>query len=174
MEAMEVKGKARRPKESADDSADRSVDALLRPGPGEAESAGELLARIDAILGGPRRVGRLIGPDGDEVEIPAAALAALRLVAAAMAKGQAVTVAPHDLELTTQEAADLLHVSRPHLIKLLDKGELPHHRMSDDPNSHRRVLLKDVMAYRQQRQQTRRGLLRDLTQASQDIAGGYR
>ncbi len=173
MEAMEVKGLAATSKRSPDDPTDRSVDALLRPGPDEAESAGELLARIDALLG-TRRVGRLIGPDGDEVEIPASVLAALRLVAAAMAKGQAVTVAPHDLELTTQEAADLLHVSRPHLIKLLDRGELAHHRMSNDPKSHRRVLLKDVMAYRQQRQQTRRGLLRELTQASQDIPGGYR
>lgn len=174
MEAMGVTGKAGSPRGSSDSGADRSVDALLRPGPGEVESAGELLTRIDAILGGPRRVGRLIGPDGDEVEIPASALAALRLVAAAMAQGQAVTVAPHDLELTTQEAADLLHVSRPHLIKLLDKGELAHHRMSEDPKSHRRVLLKDVMAYREARQQTRRGLLRDLTQASQDMEGGYR
>jgi len=173
MEAMEVKGRAVSPRGSSDDLTDRSVDALLRPSPGEAESAGELLARINALLD-TRRIGRLIGPDGDEVEIPASALAALRLVAAAMARGQAVAVAPHDLELTTQEAADLLHVSRPHLIKLLDRGELAHHRMSDDPKSHRRVLLKDVMAYRQQRQQTRRGLLRELTQASQEIEGGYR
>ena len=155
------------------DAADRSVDTLLRPGPGEAESAGELLARIDALLD-TRRSGRLIGPDGDEVEIPPSVFAALRLVAAAMAQGQAVTVAPHDLELTTQEAADLLHVSRPHLIKLLDRGNMAHHRMSDDPKSHRRVLLKDVMAYRQERQQTRRGLLRELTRVSEDVPGGYR
>ena len=155
------------------DAADRSVDTLLRPGPGEAESAGELLARIDALLD-TRRSGRLIGPDGDKVEIPPSVFAALRLVAAAMAQGQAVTVAPHDLELTTQEAADLLHVSRPHLIKLLDRGNMAHHRMSDDPKSHRRVLLKDVMAYRQERQQTRRGLLRELTRVSEDVPGGYR
>ena len=169
---MEARYKAGRPMESSD-AADRSVDTLLRPGPGEAESAGELLARIDALLD-TRRSGRLIGPDGDEVEIPPSVFAALRLVAAAMAQGQAVTVAPHDLELTTQEAADLLHVSRPHLIKLLDRGNMAHHRMSDDPKSHRRVLLKDVMAYRQERQQTRRGLLRELTRVSEDVPGGYR
>jgi excisionase family DNA binding protein len=148
------------------------VEALLGPGPGEAEGAVELLQRIDSLLG-TKRVGRLVGPDGDEVEIPASILAALRQVAAAMAQGKAVTVAPHDLELTTQQAADLLHVSRPHLIKLLDKGELAHHRMSGDPQSHRRVLLKDVMVYRQQRQQTRRGLLRELSEASQEGPGGY-
>lgn len=173
MKAMEAKSAAGSSRRLPQDVADRPGDALLRPGPGEAESASELLTRIDALLG-TQRSGRLVGPDGDEVEIPPSAFTALRLVAAAMAQGQAVTVAPHDLELTTQEAADLLHVSRPHLIKLLDRGELAHHRMSDDPKSHRRVLLKDVMAYRQERQQTRRGLLRELTQASQDVPGGYR
>lgn len=154
------------------DFSDRSVDSVLRPDPGEVRGAGELVQRIDALLG-TKRAGRLVGPDGDEVEIPASVMAALRLVAVAMAQGQAVTVAPHDLELTTQEAADLLHVSRPHLIKLLDRREMAHHRMSEDSKSHRRVLLKDVLAYRQQRQQTRRGLLRELTEASEDMPGGY-
>lgn len=77
------------------------------------------------------------------------------------------------IELTTQEAADLLHVSHPHLIGLMDRGELPHHRPSDDPRPHRRVLLSDVLTYRQQRQQARRALLRELTQSSQDIPSGY-
>ena len=172
MEVVEASGRAGRPVEVSD-GADRSVDALLRPGPGEAEGAGELLGRIDVLLGAGRG-GQLIGPDGEEVEIPPSVLAGLRLVAAAMARGRAVTVAPHDLELTTQEAADLLGVSRPHLIKLLDTEELAYHRMSADPKSHRRVLLTDVMAYRQQRQQARRGRLRELTQASQDVPGGYR
>lgn len=173
MEAKEIKRAPSGQPSEADEAADRSVDSLLRPGPGEVEGAGELLLRIDSLLG-TRRHGRLVGPDGDEVEIPASALAALRLVAAAMAQGQAVTVAPHDLELTTQEAADLLHVSRPHLIKLLDQGDIAHHRTSDDPKAHRRVLLKEVMAYRQQRQQSRRRLLRELTQDSQEAEGGYR
>lgn len=167
-----VQGSAASPVEPHD-AADRSLHSPLRPGPDEVEVAGELLASIDGLLDA-RRNGRLMGPAGEEVQIPASALAALRLVAAAMAQGQAVTVAPHDLQLTTQEAADLLHVSRPHLIKLLDKGELAHHRTSEDPRSHRRVLLTDVLTYRQQRQQTRRGLLRELTQASQELPGGYR
>jgi excisionase family DNA binding protein len=157
----------------ADQDADVQIDAVLRPDPADVEGAVALLRGIDLLVGS-RRFGRLIGPDGDSVEIPASVLAAFRLVAAAMAQGQAVTVAPHDLELTTQEAADLLHVSRTHLVKLLDQGDLPHHRTSDDPNAHRRVLLKDVLSYRDQRRRTRRDLLREITQISQGAEGGYR
>ena len=146
---------------------------VVRPQPDEIDTAGALVDRINQMLDAGQRDGRLVGPDGSEVLIPASAFAALRLAAAAISHGQAVTVAPHDLELTTQEAADLLHVSRPHLVKLLDRGDLPHHRTSDDPNAHRRVLLKDVLDYRQARRSTRRSLLRDLTQLSEDAAGGY-
>lgn len=152
---------------------DQYLGGPLRPTPGEVEGAGELLQRIDALIG-TQRHGRLVGPNGDEVAIPTAALEALRQVAIAMAHGRAVTVAPHDLELTTQEAADLLHVSRPHLIKLLDRGDLPHHRTSEEPGAHRRVLLEDVTAYRQERRHTRRQHLRELTRASQQLEGGYR
>lgn len=157
----------------AEQGADAQVDAVLRPDPADVEGAAALLRGIDLIVES-QRFGRLIGPDGDSVEIPAMVLAAFRLVAAAMAQGQAVTVAPHDMELTTQEAADLLHVSRTHLVKLLDQGGIPHHRTSDDPNAHRRVLLKDVLSYRDQRRRARRGLLREITQISQSAEGGYR
>lgn len=157
----------------AEQGADAHGDAVLRPDPAEVEGAAVLLHRIDVLVGS-QRSGRLIGPDGDAVEIPGSVLAAFRLVAAAMAQGQAVTVAPHDMELTTQEAADLLHVSRTHLVKLLDQSDIPHHRTSDDPNAHRRVLLKDVLSYREQRRRTRRDLLREITQVSQSAAGGYR
>ena len=145
----------------------------LLPTPSDVEGAGELLHHLDALLD-TRRHGRLVGPDGAEVTIPAPVLEALRQVAVAMARGQAVTVAPHDLELTTQEAADLLHVSRPHLITLLDRGDLPHHRTSEEPGAHRRVLLEDVTAYRDQRRRTRREQLRELTRASQQVEGGHR
>lgn len=157
----------------AEQDADAHGDTVLRPDPTEVEGAAAVLHGIDLLVGS-QRFGQLIGPDGVAVEIPASVLAAFRLVAAAMAQGQAVTVAPHDMELTTQEAADLLHVSRTHLVKLLDQGDIPHHRTSDDPNAHRRVLLKDVLSYRDQRRRARRDLLREITQVSQSAAGGYR
>ena len=148
-------------------------DALLRPGAGEVESAAALLRRIDGLHGAARPA-QLVGPDGTTVEIPASVFSGLRLVAQAIASGRAVIVAPQDLELTSQQAADLLHVSRPHLIKLLDLGELPYHRTSDDPAAHRRIMLRDVVDYRARRRAKRRERLRELTRASQEAEGGYR
>lgn len=145
-------------------------DGLLYPGVGEVESAAALLQRIDDVRG----AAKLVGPDGAAVEIPASVLAGLRLVARAIASGRAVTVAPQDMELTSQQAADLLHVSRPHLIKLLDRGELPYYRTSDDPAAHRRITLSDVVGYRTRRRTDRQARLRELSRASQEADGGYR
>ena len=87
-----------------------------------------------------------------------------------MARGQTITLVPHGEELTTQEAADLLHVSRPYLIRLLAEGVLPHHRVG----THRRLLVEDVLAYRERRAVERRRQLRELTQLSEAVPGGYR
>lgn len=84
---------------------------------------------------------------GDQVELPAEVYKVLRQVVEALRQGLAVTVAPLTQTLTTQQAADLLGVSRPTLIKLLDLGKVPFERAG----THRRVLLRDVLAYREQR-----------------------
>jgi excisionase family DNA binding protein len=144
---------------------------LVHPDPTEATELGRLRERIDEIY---RREGKalLIGPEVEEepIELPASAFDALKVVVEAMAQGQTIVVMPHGQEVTTQEAADLLHVSRPHLIKLCDEGVLPHHRVG----SHRRLRLEDVLDYRETRAAERREHLRDLTRLSQDIEGGYR
>jgi excisionase family DNA binding protein len=69
-----------------------------------------------------RRPARLVGPDGTATELPAEVFEVLRQVIEVMAAGKAVTVAPHNLLLTTQEAADLLGVSRPTLVRLLERA----------------------------------------------------
>jgi excisionase family DNA binding protein len=78
----------------------------------------------------------------------------LRDVVAALSEGMAISIAPHNTMLTTQEAADLLNVSRPTLVRLLADDEIPHTMRG----RHRRVLLRDVLDYqertRQERQQT--------------------
>ncbi len=84
---------------------------------------------------------------GDQVEIPSEVHAVLRQVINAMSQGLAVTVSPQSRTLTTQQAADLLGISRPTLVKLLDAGDIPFEKVS----THRRVLLRDVLAYREKR-----------------------
>jgi len=71
----------------------------------------------------------------------------LRAVVGAMQQGLAVTVAPQTQALTSQQAADLLGVSRPTLIKVLDEGRLPFERVG----AHRRILLRDVLTFLGQR-----------------------
>jgi excisionase family DNA binding protein len=92
----------------------------------------------------------LVGTDeNDRVEVPAAVHRALRQVVEALRAGKAVTVVPQSMTLTTQQAADLLGVSRPTVVRLIDNEELPGERMG----TRRRLLLQDVLAYREQRRQ---------------------
>jgi excisionase family DNA binding protein len=87
---------------------------------------------------------RLTGPDGRSVELPDSMFQVLLQVAAAMKAGLAVTVAPHHLTLSTQEAADLLRISRTTLVRLLETGVIPFEK----PSRHRKVRLDDLIEYR--------------------------
>lgn len=87
----------------------------------------------------------------------------------ALASGHAVTVVPVPAELTTQQAADILNVSRPFLIKLLDDRRLPFRRVGN----RRKVLLEDVLNYRQRDDQFRQSILDDLSRETQSIGLGY-
>lgn len=89
----------------------------------------------------------LIGSSGEQVELPDAALNALRLIVHHLAQGQAVTLIPADTLLSTQQAADILHISRPSLVALLERGELPFERTG----VHRRIRSNDVLAYKRNR-----------------------
>jgi excisionase family DNA binding protein len=101
----------------------------------------------------------LVTGDGSTLELPAEVYEALRDVVTAMAGGQAITIAPHNTVLTTQEAADLLNMSRPTLVRLLEAGEIPF----TQPGRHRRVYLADVLAYQQRLRETRRETLDTMT-----------
>jgi excisionase family DNA binding protein len=103
----------------------------------------------------PTRLARLVGTDGERMELPNAVFRLLKDIARNMQLGRAIVLIPENQQLTTQRAADLLGVSRPHLIKLLEVGELPYHKAG----SHRRIYLKDLAAYQKRRDAERKAAL---------------
>ncbi len=113
---------------------------------------------------GAEPMAKLVGPSGEELRLPSEVFEVLREVVGAMATGQAVTVAPIHQRLTTQEAADLLGVSRPTLVKLLESGEIGF----EQPGRHRRVRLDDVLEYRRRRSTQRRESLDRMVEIAQD------
>jgi excisionase family DNA binding protein len=113
----------------------------------------------------------VLRPEGDEhqeIVIPPEAFRLFVEILAAMANGQGVTVLPLHAELTTQQAADLLNVSRPFLVSLLEEGKLPHKKVG----THRRVLLSDVLTYKERDDRERRRILDELSADAQDL-GDY-
>lgn len=103
------------------------------------------------------------------IELPAGAVVLLLDILGAMASGQGVTIIPEDAELTTVQAADILHVSRPFLIKLLDEGQLPYRRVG----KHRRIRMEDVMNYKRAIDQEREAVLDQLVAEAQEQDMGY-
>ncbi len=112
----------------------------------------------------------LLGPDGQTVGLPMEAYQVLSDVVRAMSQGRAITVAPVDQLLTTQEAADFLGISRPTLVKLLESGRIPFERPTG--GRHRRVRLADVVEYQRQSAQERSDALDAMTREAVE-AGLY-
>ena len=104
-----------------------------------------------------------------EVAVPDDAVELLRTALGQLAEGHRVRVIVDDRELTTQEAADLLNLSRPHFIRLLEAGKLPFHVVG----THRRILLDDVLAYKADRTAKRMEAFRILADEAQKHDLGY-
>ncbi len=114
---------------------------------------------------------RILEEDGSEqiLEIPSIAYKLLIDILSQMAQGNAVTLIPVHAELTTQEAADLLNVSRPYLIKLLESNKIPFHKVG----RHRRIRFEDVMNYKNQIDSDRIQALDELAAQAQELDMGY-
>lgn len=111
---------------------------------------------------------QLIGPNGEKTTIPPAVFYVLERVAEVLASGDSITVVPVGKLVTTQQAADLLNVSRQYLVRLLEDDRIPFQRVG----KHRRLRVEDVLKFKQTRDKDRRAGLRQLTRMTEEF-GGY-
>lgn len=102
---------------------------------------------------------------GRKLELPPSVFQMLVKVVRTMAMGSSVALLNYDHELTTQQAADILQVSRPFLIRLLEQGHLPYHMVG----SHRRIRMGDLMEYKKHRDSRRRELLQEVQRVSEGL-----
>ncbi len=107
--------------------------------------------------------------DGTDLQLPKAVTPLLIKILTEMAQGNAVTLIPLHAELTTQEAANLLSISRPFLNKLLEQGALPFHKVG----THRRIKFVDLETFRAQREAVRESSLAALAKQAQEEGMGY-
>jgi excisionase family DNA binding protein len=134
------------------------------------ESSRRLSRFLDAGPPKPLRI-RLAADDEAEetIDIPVAAVRLLADILAEMAQGNAVALLPVRAELTTQQAADLLKVSRPFLVEQLEKNALPYRKVG----THRRILFDDLMAYKRTMDGNRLQALDELAGQAQELGMGY-
>ena len=111
---------------------------------------------------------RLVGPDGRQVELPDTVRELLLKILKSLQAGKAVSIVAEHQELTTQRAANILGVSRPFLVRLLEEGHIPFHMVG----SHRRIYLQDLLAYKHRRDSARHEALDRLAKAELQ-AGTY-
>lgn len=111
---------------------------------------------------------RLLGPLGEEISLPAPLYYVLERVAEMMARGDAVTIVPVGQKLTTQQAANILNISRQYLVRLLDNGDIPFEKIG----THRRLDVQDVLEFKRERNLKRKIELDKLTALSEEC-GGY-
>lgn len=110
-----------------------------------------------------------VSEENKHLTLPAAALESLSTILHLMAEGKTISIIPSGGEVSTQQAAEILNVSRPHVVKLLEDGVIPYHKVG----SHRRIKLKDVEHFRQNRADEREEHLSELTKQAQQLDMGY-
>ena len=101
----------------------------------------------------------------EQIALPAIAIPLFQRILETLAAGHAVTIIPQHAELTTMEAADILNVSRPYLVKLLEAGEIPFHRVG----RHRRVRMEHLMAYKEKSERQSRAAMDELVALSEEL-----
>lgn len=145
------------------------LESLSLPAPYEIEAAVRGQRELAAYLSTKMEVQKIAIQDADDnthqIELPTSSLTLLMSILGELANGNAVQVVPVHAELTTQEAANILNISRPHMVKLLEEGKLPFHKTG----RHRRVLFADLMNYKEQRDNESRTAMQELADLSQEL-----
>jgi excisionase family DNA binding protein len=106
---------------------------------------------------------------GEQVTIPDKAFLILVDVLSNMSEGKTITILPSETEISTQQAADMLNMSRPHLVKLLESGKIPFKKVGN----HRRLLLNDLIEFKEKLRQNRENQLIFLAKQAQEFNLGY-
>lgn len=122
------------------------------------------------VLKNKKKVVKIRLQESEEVmDIPINAFLLLKSILNNMAEGKSMTLIPSDSEISTQQAAEILNASRPHIVKLLEKGDIPYRKVG----SHRRIKLDDLMSYKSKFEKERRKNLDILAEEAQDLNLGY-
>jgi excisionase family DNA binding protein len=145
--------------------------ATIPPSKDEVAMARTSGQRLALLARSGRSVTMRVRDAGDEetIELPAGAVKLLVEILEDMASGRAVTIVPQNAELTTQQAADFLNVSRPFLVQLLEEQKLPYRKVG----THRRLRFEDVFLYKEKIDLERRKVLDALAVEAQDLGMGY-
>lgn len=142
----------------------RALDLSSALEPQEIEAAGNA-ARQLANTGAPTVLVRAEDEPEFEITLPQPAVKMLVRLLAEMANGNSVSVVVNESELTTQQAADFLNISRPYLIKLVERGEIDFHMV----NTHRRLKARDVISYRDREAERRNKLLDQMVAMEEEL-----
>ncbi|MGE3804374.1 MAG: helix-turn-helix domain-containing protein [Gemmataceae bacterium] len=145
----------------------------VAPSEAEAQLARESSRRLATHKLGRRSSVRIQllddGKQAEAIDVPASAVRLFLHLLTEMSQGNAVTLIPTHAELTTQQAADLLHVSRPYLVKLLEEGKIPCRTVG----KYRRVRFDDLMAFKRKDDEARAKVVDQLAAEAQELGMGY-
>jgi excisionase family DNA binding protein len=147
-----------------------SLAEPVAPTPADARLATETSRRLRPYARRRLRIQLPVrGNYAGSVAVPAPAVSLLVQILDEMAAGHAVSLVPVRAELTTQQAADALNVSRPYLIALLNDGRIPFRKVG----KHRRVLVNDLLKYKRRSDHQSARALRELVAEGQRLNMGY-
>lgn len=150
----------------------RQFTESATPSHADRELAQVTSRQLAAVLRGKSRAKSVrlrVEPDGKTICVPLSAMRLLATIVSQMSDGKRVTLLPIQAELTTQQAAELLLVSRPFLIAELEAGKIPFRKVG----SHRRIRLDDLLSYKRRNDAQRMEALAELSAQAQELKMGY-